>query len=272
MARGQIVGGAAMLTGSVAGGVIAQVTDLGVPYIIRSVVLGLTLVAAFFLMHDLGFTPERSKGPLVEVRRVVRASLDSGWRNPPVRWLMLAALCAGGVDIFAFYALQPYLLELYGDREAFGIAGLAAAIVAGTEMLAGVLVPYVRRLFARRTNALILASLVGIACLALIGVARSFWAAIALLVIWGLTFSVAVPIRQAYLNGIIPSQQRATVLSFDNLMGSAGGVAAQPALGRAADVWGYPAAYVLSAAIQLAAVPFLILARREKARSDRIED
>ena len=271
LARGQIVGGAAMLAGSVAGGVIAQVTDLGVPYVIRSVVLGLTLVAAFFLMKDLGFTPDRSRGPVEEVRRVVRASLDSGWRNPPVRWLMLAALCAGGVDIFAFYALQPYLLELYGDREAVGIAGLAAAIVAGAEMIAGLLVPYVRRLFVRRTHALIVASLVGIACLALIGVARSFWVAIVLLVIWGLTFSIATPIRQAYLNGIIPSQQRATVLSFDNLMGSAGGVAAQPALGRAADVWGYPAAYVLSAAIQLVAVPFLLLARRENARSDRIE-
>jgi MFS family permease len=270
MARGQIVGGAAMLTGSVAGGVIAQVTNLGVPYIIRSLVLGLTLVAAFFLMKDLGFTPERGKGPLAEVRRVVRASLDNGWRNPPVRWLMLAALCAGGVDIFAFYALQPYLLELYGDSQAFGIAGLAAAIVAGSEMVAGLIVPYVRRLFARRTHALIVASLVGIACLALIGVTSSFWLAIALLVIWGLTFSIGTPIRQAYLNGIIPSQQRATVLSFDNLMGSAGGVAAQPALGRAADVWGYPAAYVLSAAIQLAAVPFLVLARRENAKSDRI--
>ncbi len=271
MARGQIVGGAAMLAGSVAGGVIAQVTNLGVPYIIRSLVLGLTLLAAFFLMKDLGFTPERGKGPLEEVGRVVRASLDNGWRNPPVRWLMLAALCAGGVDIFAFYALQPYLLELYGDRQAFGIAGLAAAVVAGSEMVAGLVVPYVRRLFARRTHALIAASLVGIACLALIGVTSSFWLAIVLLVIWGLTFSIGTPIRQAYLNGIIPSRQRATVLSFDNLMGSAGGVAAQPALGRAADVWGYPAAYVLSAAIQLAAVPFLVLARREDAKSDRIE-
>ena len=271
MARGQIVGGAAMLAGSVAGGVIAQVTNLGVPYIIRSLMLGLTLVAAFFLMKDLGFTPERGKGPLAEVRRVVRASLDNGWRNPPVRWLMLAALCAGGVDIFAFYALQPYLLELYGDRQAFGIAGLAAAVVAGSEMVAGLVVPHVRRLFARRTHALIVASLVGIACLALIGVTSSFWLAIVLLVIWGLTFSIGTPIRQAYLNGILPSQQRATVLSFDNLMGSAGGVAAQPALGRAADVWGYPAAYVLSAGIQLAAVPFLVLARREDAKSDRIE-
>jgi MFS family permease len=184
---------------------------------------------------------------------------------------MLAALCAGGVDIFAFYALQPYLLELYGDPRAFGIAGLAAAIVAGTEMLAGLIAPRIHRLINRRTHALILASLAGIVSLALLGLTSSFWTAIALLVIWGLTFSVSVPIRQAYLNGIIPSEQRATVLSFDNMMASAGGVAAQPALGRVADVRGYAAAYVVSAVIQLAAVPFLLLTRRENAPSDRVE-
>ncbi|MBA2458403.1 MAG: MFS transporter [Gemmatimonadales bacterium] len=272
LARGQIVGGAAMLTGSVAGGFVAQMTSLGVPYVLRSVLLGLTLIAAFFLMRDLGFSPDRSKRPLEEVRRVVRASLDNGWRNPPVRWLMLAALCAGGVDIFAFYALQPYLLELYGDQRAFGIAGLAAAIVAGTEMIAGVAAPLVRRWFVRRTHALMLASLTGSAALGLIGLTSSFPVAIALLVVWGLTFSISVPIRQAYLNGIIPSAQRATIISFDNLMGSAGGVAAQPALGRVADVSGYSTAYVVSAAIQVAALPFLLLARREDAPSDRIED
>jgi MFS family permease len=271
LARGQVIGGGAMLTGSVAGGFIAQVTNLGVPYVLRSALLGLTLVAAFFLMKDLGFSPDRSRGPLEEVRRVVQASLDNGWRNPPVRWLMLAALCAGGVDIFAFYALQPYLLELYGDPGAFGIAGLAAAIVAGTEMVAGLVVPLVRRAFSRRTHALVFASFLGTACLALMGLTSSFWVAVALLVVWGLTFSASVPIRQAYINGLIPSQQRATVLSFDNLMASAGGVAAQPALGRAADVWGYPSAYVLSGAIQLAALPFLALARREHAASDPLK-
>ncbi|MGH7510783.1 MAG: MFS transporter [Gemmatimonadales bacterium] len=272
LAQGQVVGGAAMLTGSVAGGVIAQFTDLGVPYIIRSVLLGLTLAAAFLWMKDLGFTPARGKAPLVEIKRVLRESIDSGWRNPPVRWLMLAAFCAGGVDIFAFYALQPYLLELYGDPGAFGIAGLAAAIVAGTEMVAGLVVPHVRRLFSRRTNALILTSLVGTGSLALLGWTSSFWVAIVLLAVWGLMFSIGMPIRQAYINGIIPSQQRATVLSFDSLMGSAGGVVAQPALGRVADVWGYSSAYLVSAGIQLTAVPFLALARREKARSDRIKD
>src|SRR6187455_734748 len=37
--RGQIVGGAAMLTGSVAGGFIAEQTSLGVPFVLRGVVL-----------------------------------------------------------------------------------------------------------------------------------------------------------------------------------------------------------------------------------------
>jgi MFS family permease len=272
LARGQVVGGAAMLLGSVAGGFVAQVTNLGIPYLIRSVLLGLTLVVAFVFMRDLGFSPAHGKGPLLEVRRVIRQSLDSGWRNPPVRWLMLAALFAGGVNIFAFYALQPYLLQLYGNERAFGIAGLAAAIVAGTEMLAGLIAPRMRHLVRRRTHALILVSLIGVASLALLGLTSSFWLAIGLLVVWGLTFSAGMPIRQAYLNGIIPSQQRATVLSFDNLMGSAGGVVAQPALGRISDVRGYPSAYLICAVIQLAAVPFVILARRENAASDRIEE
>jgi MFS family permease len=272
LARGQVVGGASMLGGSVAGGFIAQVTNLGVPYIIRSVLLGLTLVAALLWMKDLGFTPARGKRLWPEVRKLVGESVENGWRNPPVRWLMLAAFFTGGVSIFAFYGLQPYLLQLYGNPQAFGIAGLAAAIVAGTQMLAGLLVPYFRRLFRRRTHALIATELAGTAALAALGLTSSFAFAVLLLVIWGFAFSVGMPIRQAYINRLLPSEQRATVLSFDSLMGSAGGVVAQPVLGRVADVGGYPQAYVASAAIQIAALPFLILARREDARSDAMED
>ena len=76
--------------------------------------------------------------------------------------------------------------------------------------------------------------------------------------------------RQAFINGLILSEQRATVLSFDGLMGSAGGVVAQPALGRTADLFGYPTSYIAAAAIQALAVPFALLARRENAVSDPI--
>ena len=43
---------------------------------------------------------------------------------PAVKWLMVQALFTGGVGIYGFYALQPYLLELYGDPQAYQIAGL----------------------------------------------------------------------------------------------------------------------------------------------------
>jgi MFS family permease len=80
-----------------------------------------------------------------------------------------------------------------------------------------------------------------------------------------------MPIRQTYLNGLIPSQQRATVLSFDSLMASSGGVWAQPALGRAADVWGYAPSYLLGAGISALALPFLVLSRRQNAPADTVE-
>jgi len=78
-----------------------------------------------------------------------------------------------------------------------------------------------------------------------------------------------MPVRQAYMNSLIPSKQRATVLSFDSLLGSGGGVVSQPLLGRSADVWGYGTSYVISGVIQLGALPFLALANRLHVSSDK---
>jgi len=270
-ARGQVVSGIAMLTGSAAGGVIAQYTSLGVPYLVRAALLGLTLGAAFLLMKDLGFQPSRAGGLGGEIRRVVRASLDNGWGNPPVRWLMLSAPFSMGVLIYAFYALQPYLLELYGNREAYWVAGLAAGIVAATGILGGLLAMGIRRVVRRRTTALLTTTAASIVSLAVLGTHPGFGTALGVVVVWGIAFAASTPVRQAYLNGIIPSAQRATVISFDNLMGSAGGVAAQPALGRVADAAGYAFSYLVCAAIQVLAIPFLLLARREQAMSDLID-
>jgi MFS family permease len=270
-ARGQIVGGAAMLTGSVAGGFIAQQTSLGVPFVLRGLVLVVMFVLAFRLMHDVGFSPEKGGRPLTEIRKVASASIEYGWRVPAVKWLMVESLFTGGVGIYAFYALQPYLLELYGDPHAYQIAGLVAAIVAGAQILGGVAAPRIRRLFGRRTSALIATAGLSVLTLGLIGIVENFWAAIGLISVWGLLFAASMPIRQSYMNALIPSRQRATILSFDSLMSSTGGVWAQPVLGRAADVWGYAPSYLLGAGISALALPFLALSRRQNTPADTLE-
>jgi MFS family permease len=267
--RAQILTGAGMLGGSVAGGYIAQATNLGVPFVLRAVVLAVMFVVAWSLMRDIGFTPVRRGGPLQEMRRLASESVTYGLRVPSVRYVMLAAPFAGGVGIYVFYALQPYLLELYGDPDAYGVAGLVAAIVAGAQIAGGMIAPWLRGRFRRRTSALLGAQALAVGTLFLIGAVDAFGAVIALIVVWALLFAAAVPIRQAYLNERIPSQQRATILSFDSLMASGGGVVAQPVLGRSADAWGYPASYVLAGAISAAALPFLARARSiEPPRTD----
>ncbi len=269
-AKGSIASGIAMLTGTVAGGVVAQFTDLSVPYMMRIAALGLTFVLAYLFMHDEGFTPKRGSSIFREVRDVAAASVNFGFRNAPIRWIMLSAPFSGGVAIFAFYAMQPFLLELYGNSAGYAIAGLAAAVVAGAQIVGGLLVPYFGRIFKRRTSLLIAGMAVSTVALLLISVAGNFWLVLALLAAWAIVFAAIGPIRQSYVNGIIPSEQRATVLSTDNFLNSAGGMVSQPALGRIAEVWGYPASYLGSAIFQVIALPFLLLARRENAASDPI--
>jgi MFS family permease len=270
LGRAQTVGGAAMLVGSVSGGVIAQLTNLGVPYLLRAAFLGATFLVAARFMHDIGFSPRRGANAVDEVRSVVRGSIEGGWRNPPVRALMLAAPFTSGAAFFAFYASQPYLLQLFGDPTAYGIAGLTAAIFAGAQIVGGLLVPHARRLFRRRTDALIIGTILNVMILGVIGWTANFAVALALLAVWAMVFAIETPLRQAYINGVIASEQRATVLSFDSLMGSTGGVIAQPALGKVADIYGYGPSYVVAAAVQAVAIPFAFIARRTNAASDPI--
>lgn len=271
-AKGQIVGGIAMFSGAVGGGVLAQVTNLGVPYLVRGILLIVTFILAFVLMRDLGFSPAKGKQPLKEVKNILTNSIDHGLRNPPVRWVMLTAPFVAGVSFYGFYALQPYLLELWGNSEAYALAGITAAILAGAQIAGGMLVPYFGKMFRRRTSLLLTTTAITVGSITLMGFIPNFWVVVALVVLWGLMFAATAPVHQAYVNALIPAKQRATVLSFDSLLGSSGGVVTQPILGKAADVWSYPASYLLGGAMQALALPFAWLARREAARSPRARE
>ncbi|HET8958511.1 MAG TPA: MFS transporter [Microcella sp.] len=266
--RAQIVSGVSMLSGSVLGGLLAQVTNLGVPFLVRAGILLVMIVVAGLLMRDLGFTPVRGTGPVTAVRAVMRASWMHGFQRPAIRWVMIASPFTAGVGVYAFYALQPYLLEVAGDDTAYALAGLAAAIFAGSSILGGLLAPLVRRLVGRRTTVLLASLAVSSAVLVAFFFVETLWLAIVLLAAWGLTTSVAQPAQRSYLNDMIPSAQRATVLSFQSLLGSAGGIVTQPALGRAADLQGYGFSLMIGGVISAAALPFLALSRAQRHPAD----
>lgn len=267
--RGQIVNGIAMLIGTLGGGLLAEVFALGTPYLVRGGVLLALFVVAWYMLHDIGFTPERTETPLRAMRTLLNKSYEHGLKVPPVRWLMLSAVLLSGVGFYVFYALQPYLLELYGDTAAYMIAGLAAAMVATAQTVGGMLAGRFSRRARSRTGALIVLATVSSALLAGLWLTHNFYIALSLVFIWGLAFATVMPIRQSYLNGMIPKAQRATVLSFDSMIGNLGGVGIQPGLARVADIRSYGVSFAVGAVLQLLALPMLLRSRRSGHTADR---
>jgi MFS family permease len=268
--RGAMVSGAAMLIGTVGGGLLGQL-DLRLPFLARSALLALVLVLALHGMRDLGF----SARPLTlatlrrEMASVARAGVRYGWNERSLRWLMLASAAQSVATIWGFYAWQPYFQQLL-DTRAVWFAGVVAAGMAASTMIGNSVVDLFARACGRRTTLLLWAG--GFQALATIGVglAPGFPGALGLLLAASAAAGVIGPVRQAYIHKTVAGEHRATVVSFDSMVGSLGGVGGQAGLGWLARLRDYPAGYVAGGAIATLAVPLFLAIRRSSEDADRI--
>jgi MFS family permease len=261
-ARGALVSGAAELVGSVSGGLLGSI-DLALPFLVRAGLLAAVFVVAFASMRDVGFTPRAiSLADLpAEANRVLRASLMFGWRNASVRLLMIVSLVHGAFLIWGYYAWQPYFLELL-QQDAVWIAGVIAALVALATMAGNWLVEYFAGFCGKRTTLLLAAaSVLGLATIG-VGLVDSFWNAVLLFLIAMGATGVVTPVQQAYLHALVPSAQRATIVSFVALLGSAGGVAGSLGLGYLSSARSLALGYVAGGVVTLMALPALLLLRK----------
>jgi MFS family permease len=269
-ARGQQITGAAMLVGTVGGGLLGQI-DLSLPYVARSALLAAVFVIAYLVMHDLGFTPRRVTAAELpaEVARNARAGVHFGWSQPGLRMLMLASLVQMGYLAWAFYASQPYLLELL-DSDAVWIAGVVAAGIALSTIAGNQLVRLLSRRCGRRTTILLGAAALQTCAAVVLGLAGSFWVALPALLVVTAALGLISPVRQAYLHQVVPSEQRATVVSFDSMVANAGGFGGQLGLGALGEARGAGTAFVVGGLATAAAVPLFARVRSLGEPADRI--
>ncbi len=266
--RGGVAMGTAMLVGTVGGGLLGDV-DLALPYWVRAVLLAVLFVLAYRGMRDIGFQPRTVELRAVpaEMKRVARDSWQYGWRIRPVQLFMVVALVQGGFFIWAWYAWQPYLLELL-QRDAVWVAGVVAALLAGSMIMgsyaARLLLPRVRR----RSTLLIGAAALHATAGVLVGVTDSFLVALGALMVWAASFSVFRPVKQGYVHQLIPTSQRATVISMDSMMESAGGVGGQLGLGYLSRTQSIEAGYIAGGVTVALAVPILGVLRRRADHAD----
>ena len=261
-ARGQQVTGAAMLVGTVGGGLLGQI-DLSLPYVLRTVLLLAVFVVAYVVMHDLGFEPRRvarSELP-AEMARNARAGVEFGWGQRNLRLLMLASAVQMGFFAWAFYASQPYLLELL-DSDAIWISGLVAAAIALSMMGGNQIVAFASHYCGKRSTLLLGAAAVQTVAAVALGLTGSFWIAVGALLVVTASMGVTSPVRSAYLHQVVPTEQRATVVSFDSMVSSAGGIGGQVGLGALGEARSVGSAFVVGGLATAAAVPLYARLRR----------
>lgn len=269
-ARGAMVSGVAMLIGTVGGGLLGSV-DLAWPYLVRAALLAMVFAVAMRFMHDTGFVPRTASLSAMpaEARRVLRDSIAYGWNRRPIRLMMMASFVQSGFLTWGFYAWPPYFLELL-DEDAAWVAGVVAALIALSTIAGNSVVEFFTRFCGKRTTLLLWSAGILAAAAAGVGGVRSFWLAVVLLLVVTGTMGVIMPVKQAYLHQVIPSEQRATVVSFDSLVGSAGGVGGQLGLGYIGRAESIAAGYLTGGIALLAVLPILAVLRRLGERADRI--
>ncbi|HMA44175.1 MAG TPA: MFS transporter [Gemmatimonadales bacterium] len=285
-AKGQMMYGAAMLAGTLGGGLLGQI-DLAVPYLLRSLTFLPLLGVGWFVMREVGFTPralELRRVP-VEMRRVFVEGLDYGLHHRVVRPVMLASLVGMSFMIFGFYSWQRYFLDLLG-RDVIWVSGLIAALLSLSMILGNALVRPLSRFVRTRTGLLegsavvqavtvVLCGLLGAGATpgdtgaALHGVPVRFVIVVALYLVYGIALGTMGPVKQGYLNAHIPSAQRATIISLDALFADAGGVVGQTGWGYLAKIRSIGEAWMFSGATLLVAVPLYWLARSGDRTLDR---
>jgi MFS family permease len=269
-ARGSMVTGTAMLIGTMGGGLLGSI-DLALPYLVRSGILVGVFLVALLTMRDLGFQPRtlRLVDIPAEMKSVAKASIAYGWRRRSLRLLMGVSFLQWGFLTWGFYAWQPYFLKLLG-QDSVWVAGLVAAAIALATIVGNAVVDWFSQFCGRRTTLLLWASAVQTLAAIGVGLAGSFWLAVFFFLIVAAAMGVTGPVKQAYIHESVPSGQRASVISFDSMIGNAGGVLGQSGLGYLSRARSIAEGYVTGGLATVLVFPLLVILRSLGERTDII--
>jgi len=121
-----------------------------------------------------------------------------------------------------------------------------------------------------RTSLLLAAAVIGSVAAIGVGLVSSFWIAVTLYLLSSVAMGVWMPVKQAYMHQLIPSAQRATVVSFDSLVSSGGTALGQLGLGRLAETRSIAAGYIIGGIVTALSWPVVLRLRRRQDPEDTI--
>lgn len=227
---------------SLSGGFVALVS-LRTPFYIETVFMLFVIPVAFTLIEPKRKKYINKEGIIKEVVKIIKYTIH---RHSEVKWLIFYSGFIGASTLTMVWFIQPYFTLVDLPLVYFGL------VWAILNILVGIFSIYAHKIEYRVGRKKSLISLIFIVFVAyiLLAIFQSLWA-IVFIVLFYLVRGVSEPILRDYVNRIIPSEMRATVLSVKNLVGRLIFSIIGPFIGFVADVYTLPMAFLSSGIIFL---------------------
>jgi MFS family permease len=225
---------------SVLGGFIALVS-LRLPFYVQAVVLILAIPIALSLVEPKHVKLERMGNNLKEIWRIIKFSFHE---NAQLKWLIIysSVISASGVSIA--WLIQPYFLLVGLPLAWFGIIWALLQFVTAITALEAY---KIENFLGKRSALVSMVFLIGASYIALSQL-QALWA-IAIIAVFYFVRGINTPVTKDYVNQLIPSEIRATVLSLKGLLMRLIFSIVGPVLGWVTDLYSFQETFLVAAAI-----------------------
>lgn len=244
------LGSLGAVAGMLIGAPIASATNLAVPILMSAGIGFLSMIVAFSFKE-----PNLDDGEVrLDYRKLIGESARTAWRSTAVRtMLFLAAVLLASANAVIVFS-QPFLEQ---HDVSVGLFGIVQAPMRVGGIVGAIAAYRIGSLLGLRAT-LIASAVLLAGSYALLGGWSSVFAFGVTAVIF-LLFNMLHPLIENYLNHRIPNAQRATILSFKQLLTSIVIASIQPVQGVIADYVSLEAMFWSTAAFVAATTPLFLL-------------
>lgn len=248
---------------SIIGGLLALIS-LRTPFFIEAAVVFFSIFVALSLHEPKQHISEIPESHGREMWNTIKYVLRD---NKEIKNLMWYSAFVSTATLIFVWLAQPYWKSLGIPLIAFGILWAVLQFIVGCFSLIS---HKIEKIFGRGKLMISFIALLAVAYLS-ISLFKSVWA-IAFVVIFYIVRGIQDPLLKVYINELVPSQMRATILSIKSFLGRLIFSILGPFIGWIADVYTLPQAFLFSAILflVLGSIPlaFLYYGRKKRAIAD----
>lgn len=244
-----------VIIGSLSGAYIGCV-DISFPWLMGAVSLFFCGIFCWIVMKEEYFSKKKFKLDFSPISCVIKDSITFGWKKKSVLYMILF----GTIISFSCMPFNMYWQLIFKDTYNFSVSSLGWIFVgiAVFSLIGSQVSVWFGSMFKKEKNAIVLTQAITAAGMILASLVVGWFSVLAAFLIHEIGRGAIFPLKQAYLNRRIPSEKRATVLSFDSMVNRVGAFSGLLLMGLIANSYSITTAWFFAGLILAVNIPIFL--------------